>query len=159
MSTLNWFFSGAPNMAAGLFILSITGYSLYQILRRYHRMMINLLREFVYWLLVPSHIQRVIAIVQIIYNVSKEFGLLNGGNSKADHLAGIVGAGITAMPKSAVKEVESRINEDKKALKTLNIAIDDKRQVDATLKVGGMNFSGGWNPLNGEFTGGVGASF
>lgn len=129
------------------------------IIRRYYRVLFVLLKNVIFWLLIPAHIRRVIEIGQIIYQVSKDFGLLKGNLSKADHLAAVVGAGVQSLPPVAAQEVQSRINENNGILKGVTVAIDDKKNVASVLNIGGLKITGGWNPLNGDVSGGVGINF
>lgn len=129
------------------------------IIRRYYSVLFILLKNVIFWLFIPAHIRRVIEIGQIIYQVSKDFGLLNGDLSKADHLAAVVGAGIQSLPPVAAQEVRVRINDNNGILKGVTIAVDDKRNVASVLNIGGLKITGGWNPLNGDVIGGVGVNF
>lgn len=129
------------------------------IIRRYYRVVFTLLKNVILWLLVPAHIRRVIEIGQIIYQVSKDFGLLKGDLSKADHLAAVVGAGVQALPPVAAQEVQARINDSKGILRGVTVAIDDKKNVASVLNIGNLKITGGWNPLNGDVSGGVGVNF
>lgn len=129
------------------------------IIRRYYRVLFVLLKNVVFWLLIPAHIRRVIEIGQIIYQVSKDFGILKGDLSKADHLAAVVGAGVQSLPPVAAQEVQSRINENNGILRGVTVAIDDKKNVASVLNIGGLKITGGWNPLNGDVSGGVGINF
>ena len=129
------------------------------IIRRYYRVLFVLLKNVVFWLLIPAHIRRVIEIGQIIYQVSKDFGILKGDLSKADHLAAVVGAGVQSLPPVAAQEVQSRINENNGILRGVTVAIDDKKKVVSVLNIGGLKITGGWNPLNGDVSGGVGVNF
>ena len=129
------------------------------IIRRYYRVLFVLLKNVIFWLLIPAHIRRVIEIGQIIYQVSKDFGLLKGNLSKADHLAAVVGAGVQSLPPVAAQEVQARINENNGILKGVTVAIDDKKNVASVLSIGGLKITGGWNPLNGDVSGGVGINF
>ena len=129
------------------------------IIRRYYRVLFVLFKNVIFWLLIPAHIRRVIEIGQIIYQVSKDFGLLKGNLSKADHLAAVVGAGVQSLPPVAAQEVQARINENNGILKGVTVAIDDKKNVASVLSIGGLKITGGWNPLNGDVSGGVGINF
>lgn len=129
------------------------------IIRRYYGVLFILLKNVILWMLIPAHIRRVIEIGQIIYQVSKDFGLLKDPLSKADHLAAVVGAGVQSLPPVAAQEVQARINENNGILKGVTVAIDDKKNVASVLNIGGLKITGGWNPLNGDVSGGVGINF